>query len=315
MSVASTVTQDVSLVGPEQSATTVGRLISLRMSDYLQLCRPRIAVMSAAAAAAGFTLASVAGVDWAQLGISLAGITLLVVSASSLNQVLERHTDGKMHRTSGRPMVLGRLSVSEGWLIGCVSCLVGTLLLFRLVNPATGICGLLTVLIYVGLYTPMKRTSSLCTTVGAIPGAMPPVLGWLAAGGSFGLEALALFALFFVWQFPHFLAIGWIYRRQYEQAGLKMLPSFQDQGRRAGLIALVYAVAFVPVSVLPRFAGLAGSGYVAAALILSFGYLWLTVRFCRERTDVRARQLMVGSLLCLPALLMSLVIDFVRLTS
>ena len=315
MSIASTVPQDVSLVGAEETATTAGRLFSLRMADYLQLCRPRIAVMSAAAAAAGFTLAAVAGIDWAQLGISLAGITLLVVSASSLNQVLERHTDGQMHRTSARPLVLGRLSVSEGWLIGCVSCLLGTLLLCRLVNIPTGICGLLTVLVYVGLYTPMKRTSGLCTTVGAIPGAMPPVLGWLAAGGTFGLEALSLFALFFVWQFPHFLAIGWIYRRQYEQAGLKMLPSFQDQGRRAGLIALVYAVAFVPVSILPRFTGLAGSGYVASALILSLGYLWLTVRFCQDRTDVRARQLMVGSLLCLPALLLSLVIDFVRLTS
>ena len=129
------------------------------------------------------------------------------------------------------------------------------------------------------------------------------------------LEALALFAVFFVWQFPHFLAIGWIYRDDYEQAGLKMLPSFSDNGVRTGWIALIYALAFVPVSCLPRIVGLAGPGYMAAALVLSLGYLWLTVRFVMDRTNVRARQLMVGSLICLPVLLLCLVGDYLRLVS
>jgi protoheme IX farnesyltransferase len=125
---------------------------------------------------------------------------------------------------------------------------------------------------------------------------------------------LALFAVFFVWQFPHFLAIGWIYRHQYNDAGLKMLPSFTDGGRLTGLIAVVYAVAFVPVACLPRFVGLAGSGYLAAALVLSAGYLWLTVRFAISRSELRARRLLAGSLICLPVLLICLVFDFLRLT-
>jgi protoheme IX farnesyltransferase len=182
------------------------------------------------------------------------------------------------------------------------------------VNPMTSAASLLTMLCYVCGYTPLKRRSEFCTTVGAIPGAMPPVLGWLAAGGTPGIECLALFAVFFVWQFPHFLAIGWIYRRQYEDAGLKMLPSFSDGGRLTGLVAMVYAVAFVPVACLPRFVGLAGSGYLAAALVLSAGYLWLTFRFALSRSEFRARRLLAGSLVCLPVLLVCLVFDFLRLT-
>jgi protoheme IX farnesyltransferase len=143
---------------------------------------------------------------------------------------------------------------------------------------------------------------------------MPAVLGWFAAGGLPGIECLALFAVFFVWQFPHFLAIGWIYRHQYNEAGLKMLPSFSDGGRLTGLIALVYAVAFVPVACLPRFVGLAGSGYLLQALVLSAGYLWLTVRFAISRSELRARRLLAGSLICLPVLLICLVFDFLRLT-
>ena len=193
--------------------------------------------------------------------------------------------------------------------------MTGAILLWVFVNHTTSIAAFGTMLCYVLLYTPLKRISTLCTTVGAVPGAMPPVLGWLAAGGEFGLEALALFAVFFVWQFPHFLAIGWIYRDDYERAGLKMLPSFSDDGARTGWIALSYALAFVPVSCLPRIAGLAGPGYMSAALVLSLGYLWLTVRFVMDRTNVRARQLMVGSLICLPVLLLCLVADYLRLVS
>jgi len=288
---------------------------SQRLSDYRQLTRPRILVMSAVAVSAGFVLASANAVNWVVLTSAIAGISCFVAASSVLNQVIEARTDRLMPRTAERPIASGRISRSEGIWFGCLLSVLGFFCLLFNVNVATAVTSLLTMLCYVLAYTPLKCRSGLCTTVGAIPGAMPPVLGLLAAGQSPGLEALALFALFFVWQFPHFLAIGWIYRDQYSAAGLKMLPSFSDEGFRAGWIALIYALAFVPVACLPRYVGLAGAGYLAAAMVLSLGYLFLTVRFFLNRTDLRARQLMAGSLICLPALLLCLVADFVRLTT
>ena len=285
-----------------------------RLVDYRQMVRPRILVMSAVAVAAGFVLASPEAVDWFLLLVAAPSICLLVAASSVLNQVLEASSDYLMTRTSGRPLASGRISRREGLLFGLMLAVVGTALLWLFVNPATSAASLLTMLCYVLAYTPLKRRSEFCTTVGAIPGAMPPVLGWLAAGATPGIECVALFAVFFVWQFPHFLAIGWIYRQQYQAAGLKMLPSFSDGGRLTGLIALVYAIAFVPIACLPRFVGLAGAGYLAAALVLSFGYLWLTLQFALSRTELRARRLLAGSLICLPVLLGCLVFDFLRLT-
>lgn len=289
--------------------------LSLRLSDYRQMVRPRIIVMAAAAVFAGFLLASPITVAWPQLLIAVFGICCLVAASSVLNQVWESSTDSRMDRTGDRPIASGRMTRFEGTAFGIALSLTGAGVLYLFVNELTSIASFLTMLSYVLLYTPLKRISGLCTTVGAVPGAMPPVLGWLAADGGLTVEALALFAVFFVWQFPHFLAIGWIYRDDYQAAGLKMLPSFTDEGRRTGLVALIYAIAFVPVSCLPRFVGLAGSGYLAAALILSLGYLWLTVRFFLSRTNMTARQLMVGSLICLPAMLVCLVADYLRLVS
>jgi heme o synthase len=286
-----------------------------RMSDYQQMSRPRIVVMSAAAIAAGFILGSPITVAIPTLSYSIFGICCLVAASSVLNQVIESESDANMNRTQSRPVSSGRMSRLEGASYGILLSLAGTFVLATFVNKLTAVSSLLTMMTYVLLYTPLKRRSALCTTVGAVPGAMPAVLGWFAAGRDPGLEALALFAIFFVWQFPHFLAIGWIYREQYEAAGLKMLPSFSDEGRRAGWVALVYAICFVPVSCMPRFVGLAGTGYLWAAAILSLGYLWLTSRFFVQRSNPRARQLMVGSLICLPVLLICLVADYLRLTS
>lgn len=286
-----------------------------RIADYRQMARPRIMTMSAAAVMAGFVLASPIMITWSVMLIAIVGICSLVAASSILNQVLESRTDGRMNRTCDRPVASGRLPRGEAAAFGIILSIFGAVILGVYVNALTSAAAFLTMLTYVLLYTPLKRKSVLCTTVGAVPGAMPAVLGWFAAGGAPGIEAVALFGLFFVWQFPHFLAIGWIHRRDYENAGLKMLPSFHDDGRRTGLIALVYALAFVPVSCLPRFVGLAGSGYLMAALILSVGYLWLTIRFSVSRTDLRAKQLMAGSLICLPVMLICLVADCLRLVS
>jgi len=294
-------------------ADAVGLTVSGRWSDYLQMSRPRILVMSAVAVLAGYVLASPV-IDWPTAAVAVFGILCLVAASSVLNQVWEAGRDARMKRTTGRPVASGRISRFEGVCFGVALAVLGGVVLWWFVNPLTSVASVLTMLCYVLVYTPLKPYSALCTTVGAVPGAMPGVLGWCAAGGPVGSEALALVAVFFVWQFPHFLAIGWIYRRDYEQAGLKMLPSFTDGGQRTGVIALVYALLFVPVACLPRYAGMAGGGYLGASLILSVGYLWLTWRFYCERSGGRARQLMAGSLICLPVLLVCLVCDFLRLT-
>ena len=299
----------------EKISLTGTEVIARRFSDYRQLVRPRILIMSSAAVVAGFILASPIAISWPVMGFSVFGICCLVAASSVLNQVIESRTDARMNRTVDRPVASGRLSRKEAAGFGILISILGSLVLAVYVNSLTSVSAFVTMLTYVLLYTPLKRSSALCTTVGAVPGAMPAVLGWFAAGGHVGVEAVALFGLFFVWQFPHFLAIGWIYRDDYQAAGLKMLPSFTDEGARAGWIALVYAVAFVPVSCLPRFVGLAGTGYLGAALILSLGYLWLTVRFSMSRTNLRAKQLMAGSLICLPAMLICLVADYLRLVS
>lgn len=299
----------------EKISLTGTEVIARRLSDYRQLVRPRILIMSSAAVVAGFILASPIAISWPVMGLSVFGICCLVAASSVLNQVIESRTDARMNRTVDRPVASGRLSRKEAAGFGILISILGSLVLAVYVNSLTSVSAFVTMLTYVLLYTPLKRSSALCTTVGAVPGAMPAVLGWFAAGGHVGVEAVALFGLFFVWQFPHFLAIGWIYRDDYQAAGLKMLPSFTDEGARAGWIALVYAVAFVPVSCLPRFVGLAGTGYLGAALILSLGYLWLTVRFSMSRTNLRAKQLMAGSLICLPAMLICLVADYLRLVS
>ncbi len=299
----------------DSSETSMTATLFSRFTDYRQMARPRIMGMSAAAVLSGFVLASPIVISWPVVGVAIFGICCLVAASSVLNQVIEADTDKRMNRTADRPVACGRISRAEGAAFGIFASVTGAALLWGYVNHTTSIAAFCTMLCYVLLYTPLKRVTTLCTTVGAIPGAMPPVLGWLAAGGEFGLEVLALFAVFFVWQFPHFLAIGWIYRDDYERAGLKMLPSFSDNGVRTGWVALSYALAFVPVSCLPRIAGLAGPGYMSAALILSLGYLWLTIRFVMKRTNGRARQLMVGSLICLPVLLLCLVADYLRLMS
>ncbi|MEO1981227.1 MAG: heme o synthase [Fuerstiella sp.] len=295
-----------------QNAVTIGRQ---RLADYAELCRPKIAVMTMVAVAVGFTLASPITFDGAKLVIAMLGVVQLVAASSMLNQCLERRTDILMTRTQSRPIASGRISIPEASAVAAVLTSVGFGLLWNMVNPAAALATLATLLMYALAYTLLKTKTSLCTTVGAIPGAMPPVIGWLAAGRGLGIEALALFAVFFVWQFPHFLAIGWIHRRDYQGAGLRMLPSFTDKGFLTGLIAVVYAAAFVPISALPAYIGMSGDLYLVSAMVFSVAYLVYSIRFLLYRSESRARSLLYNSLICLPSLLIALVLDFLRLTA
>ncbi|MEZ6062895.1 MAG: heme o synthase [Planctomycetaceae bacterium] len=304
-----------------RAATDTSTVVSLdsgfvrRVADFAELCRPRIAVMTMVAVAVGFIVASPISVQWLTLFWSMTGIVLLVAASSILNQVIERRTDARMIRTADRPVAAGRVTVAEGTIAAFACIVAGFLLLVQFSTISATWATVATLLVYVAGYTLLKFRTSLCTTIGAIPGAMPPVLGWLAAGGEFGVEALSLFAIFFVWQFPHFLAIGWIHRHDYARARLRMLPSFTDGGLLTGMLAVVYAAAFVPVSMMPGYVGLAGSAYVGTALVLSIVYLVFSIRFLAVRSVERARRLMMVSLFVLPILLIVLVGEFVFLTS
>ncbi len=308
----------MSFATPSQTTTVHSnsvRALSLagRAGDYIEMCRPRIALMTMVTVSTGFVLASPVVIHWGLLAVALTGILQLVAASSILNQVLESRTDARMERTSDRPLVSGRVSRVEATLVGVVLAVSGIGVLWIFINVLTAAAGLATLLLYVVAYTPLKTRSILCTTVGAVPGAMPPVLGWLAAGGATGSGVWCLFALLFTWQFPHFLAIGWMYRRDYEQAGLRMLPSFSDNGRRAGIVAAIYAAAFIPVSTLPSFSGLTGRLYFATALVMSGLYFLFAIRFANNRTTRRGRDLLRISLLVLPLLMLVMVAEFLHL--
>jgi protoheme IX farnesyltransferase len=288
------------------SATIMGRL-----GDYLELTKPRISVMVLVSVSVGFALASQGTVQFPLLAHALLGIALVAAGSSALNQYRERETDRLLPRTARRPLPANRLSPMEVLAFGVTSGVMGVLYLASFINLTTAMLTGLTLLVYVFVYTPLKRTTALCTAVGAIPGALPPVLGWTAAGGELNAGAFSLFGILFLWQFPHFLAIAWLYRDQYAKAGLKMLPS-----RRLGVTgfsATGYALALLPISLLPRRYGLAGDAYFLTALILGLGYCLCAVRFMRKESEQTARGLLLSSLLYLPLLLFALTWDHFRL--
>lgn len=286
-----------------------------RWREYLVLIKPRIAVMGLVTVAMGCLLANTGEWSAVTLGHSLLGIGLVAASCSALNQWLERDSDRLMARTMDRPLPSGRISPAEVLGFGLGLWLVGTLELVWFVNGLTALLASATLLLYVVVYTPLKRCTSFCTAIGAIPGAMPPVLGWVAAGGDLDAGAFALFATLFIWQFPHFLAIAWLYREQYAAAGLRMLPQTRPAPRIIGWLCVGYALALIPVSLLLKDAALAGDVFALIAIVLGLGYVLFSVRFLLDETVKTARQLLWYSLVYLPALLLALTWDHWRLLS
>ena len=286
-----------------------------RWREYLVLIKPRIAVMGLVTVALGFLLATTGEWSVITLGHSLLGIGLIAASCSALNQWLERDSDRLMARTANRPLPSGRMSPHEVLAFGLGLWLVGAIELICFVNALSAVLASATLLLYVAVYTPLKRRTSFCTAIGAIPGAMPPVLGWVAAGGELDAGAFALFATLFVWQFPHFLAIAWLYREQYAAAGLRMLPQTRPAPRVTGWLCVGYALALIPVSLLLKDAALAGDVFALIAVVLGLGYVAFSVRFLLAESVKTARQLLWFSLVYLPALLLALTWDHWRLLS
>jgi protoheme IX farnesyltransferase len=296
----------------DPASNSAASLFTARARDYLQLTKPRIAVMVLVTVSVGYALGCEGRYDGRLLTESLCGVGLVAAACSVLNQWLERGTDRRMVRTAERPVAAGRVSPVEALTLGLILAVAGTAWLVWRVNLLTAGLTLVTLVAYVCLYTPLKLRTSLCTTIGAIPGALPPVIGWTAAGQELNIAALSLFAVLFLWQFPHFFAIAWIYQNDYRMAGLKMLPG-NGRSRVVGSLAVAYAVALIPVSLLPRTVGLAGSGYALAAICLGTGYLLASVVFAIREDRLAARRLLWISLIYLPLLLFALTIDHWRL--
>ena len=292
------------------------------LSDYATLFKLRVSTMVIITSGAGFYLGSLrSGISPFHFGLiqTLVGIAVVTCGSSALNQALERRTDLLMRRTAGRPMAAGRISLTHGLLLGFAAIFLGSLYLAYATNPLTGTLTLLTAIAYVAIYTPLKRVTNINTFVGAFPGALPPLIGWTAARGVIEWPAVALFAILFVWQFPHFMAIGWMYRDEYAAAGIRLTPTMtntQYAAQSTVVQALFYAVLMIPVSLWPAALHITGYYYAVAASVLSLGYLWYTIRFARilrsplapESHDY-ARNLLRASVIYLPLLLAAMMLD------
>lgn len=289
------------------------------ISDYRMLFKDRVTALVVMTAWAGFYLGSMqSGISSVQpeLISALLGIGIVSAGSAALNECLERKLDAKMIRTTNRPLATGRMSLAHGVLVGLAAIVLGSIWLTYSTNVITGTLTLITAFTYVAIYTPLKRHTTLATFIGAFPGAMPPLLGWTAVRGRIEWPAVALFAILFVWQFPHFMAISWMYREDYGRAGIKMLPVVQPDGWSTVLEAVTYAVLMIPVSLLPVYLHVAGMVYGVTAGILGLVYLAYTIRFgriTRARSKIEskmyARDLLKVSVIYLPVLLTVLMLN------
>jgi len=277
------------------------------LADYLALTKPRLNGLVVATSAAGYYLGAPGAPDLLPMAYAVAGTALVAGGAAVLNQVSERDTDALMRRTRMRPLPDGRLPPADARIFGLVLAGAGLALLAWRANLAAASLALATLIVYLLVYTPMKRRSPIATLVGAVPGALPGLIGWTASHGGFSRGGVALFAIVFMWQIPHFMAIAWMYRDDYRKAGFPMLPVIEPEGRRTGRQAVMYAAALVPASLVPALIGVSGWMYLPIAATLGLGLLWLALRFAATRSDRAARQLFVGSIIYLPLIWIAMV--------
>lgn len=307
---AAMLTETATLTPPTAAAPAPAAFLRSRLADYLELTKPRVAVLVLFTVGIGSLLASRGLPDAMVLLHTLLGTALVAGGASALNQLLERHSDGKMARTENRPLPAGRLGAPEVLVFGTLLGIGGVVYLaVALQKPVAAGVAAFTFLSYAFVYTPLKRKTTLNTLVGAVPGAMPPVIGWTAVRGSLDLDVAALFLILFVWQVPHFLAIAWIYRHEYSRAGLQMLPVVDRAGGLTARQMVGYCAVLMPVSLMPVALGMAGPLYLIGALALGLYFLRATLAFHLHRGEGQARRVMRASLVYLPTLLALLLID------
>jgi len=289
-----------------------GNPVSSLLRDYAELTKLRVTTLIVMTAWCGYFFgAHKAGISWLSLGLfhSLMGIGIVSSGTAALNEVMEQDVDARMRRTAMRPLPAQRMSVLHAAIIGSAAAIGGSIYLAVFTNPLTGLLTFLTSVVYLAAYTPLKKISPICTFVGAFPGAMPGVLGWTAASGRLEWGTLVLFAILFVWQFPHFFSIAWLYREDYARGGVRMLPVVEEDGRSTARRILIYSVVLIPVSVLPSFFGMAGKIYLFGAILLGLGLLYFGVRLAflnlplgSAPSKMRARQVLQATVIYLPLL-------------
>jgi len=280
------------------------------MRDYLELTKPRITWLILMSTGIGYFFGRGGGaLHWLALFNTILGTALIASGTAALNQWYERGADAKMRRTDQRPIPSGRVSPDRALVFGIALSIAGFAELAWGVNLLTGLLGLITLLSYLFLYTPLKQKSRHSTTVGAIPGAMPPLIGFAASAGTLTVEAWVLYAILFLWQFPHFYSIAWMYRDDYARAGIRMLPVVEPDGESTARRILLFSLLLIPVSLLPSYFLMAGKLYLIGALAAGLSFLWVCSKVVRERTLVRARGVLLASVIYLPVLFGLLLLD------
>ncbi|MEE2752764.1 MAG: heme o synthase [Candidatus Latescibacterota bacterium] len=277
--------------------------------DFVELTKARIGTFVVISTAVGYVLASPTGIDVIRMIHTLLATFLVSSGVCALNHYLERDYDARMSRTADRPLPAGRLQPEKACVLGLTMLAIGLIYLVGWVNVATALVGLATAVVYLVAYTPLKRMTVHNTVVGAVAGALPPVGGWTAVQGDLGLGALVLFSILFLWQFPHFYSIAWMYRDDYARGGFRMLAVEDPDGNRTAHQMVVYSLALLPCSLMPALMGLSGTVYFVVALLLSGLLVWSSLSFARERTVQHARYLLRATLVYLPVLWMMLVAD------
>lgn len=276
-------------------------------ADYLALTKPRLNVLVVATSAAGYYLGATGTIDTFSMAEAVSGTALVAGGAAVLNQLYERDTDALMRRTRLRPLPSGRVSPGDARIFGIALSAAGLILLALRTNWLSAGLALATLLTYLMIYTPLKRRSPMSTIVGALPGALPALIGWTASNGSIDRSGFALFAIVFCWQLPHFMAIAWLYREDYGKAGFPMLPVIDPDGRRAGKQAVYWGMLLVLASLEPAISGLAGRVYLTVAVVLGAALFYLAVRFASTRNEQTARALFFGSITYLPLLWIAMI--------
>ncbi len=280
-----------------------------RMADYLELTKPRISVLVLLVTAVGFCFGSTAGVDLLLMANALFGTALVAVGANTLNQYMEWRFDRLMHRTAGRPIPAGRITPAEAGVFGVSSAVAGLAWLTLLVNWYAAFLAAVTIGLYLLAYTPLKRLTILNTLVGAVPGALPPMIGFAAASGRIDVQAWILFAIVFTWQMPHFFAIAWMYREDYARGGYRMISTADADGFKTGGWIVTWTVALVAVSFLPVWAGTAGAAYCVGTTALGVFLALVGLRTAARRSTSSARLMLLASVVYLPALMLLMLFD------
>lgn len=283
--------------------------LAAKLKDYSQLLKPNLSFMVVFSSVIGYLLAPGIEFAWKEVILLFAGGMLVTGSANTINQILERVSDKFMKRTMARPMPDGRMVSAEAWGVAVVSGLTGVLLLGYFFNPLAGLLSLISLLIYAFAYTPMKKVHPVAVLIGAIPGALPPFIGWVAATGSMGIGGWILFLIQFFWQFPHFWAIAWVAFDDYIKAGIRMLPSKEGRSRFTGLQCMFYSIVLVPLAFMPRLVGITGNTGMFISMACGAVYFAASVAFYIKNDHKSAKRVMFASFIYLPVVLLALYFD------